>query len=253
MIDAGGGAFLRFGEAGARVSDLDVLAISHFHADHASDIPAILWSGFIVGREKELTLIGPSGDSDHPNVSSFISSLFDKNDGAFDAVSAAKTNVVTAEADESKVASVYKKGDLEVLALGVPHTGIPTLAFRVNKGETSIAFGGDQSGKNPSFTSFVSGADVLVMHLAISETAGQAAGGQEPLTDVHAPPSIVGKIASAAKPGTLVLSHLIGLEPNHPKASSFSLHDLKSNVDIVRKHYSGFLIVAEDLLCVAVK
>ncbi len=253
MVDVGGGTFLRFGEAGARVKDLDVLAISHFHADHASDLPAILWSGFISGRQKPLTVIGPSGNSYHPDISSFLHSLFDRRDGAFGTVSAVKTDVITVKADKSDVTSVYKKGDLEVLALGVPHAGIPTLAFRVNKGERSIAFGGDQNGKNPSFASFVRGVDVLVMHLAISEIAGQAAGGLVSLTDVHAPPSTVGKIAAAAKPRTLVLSHLMGLEHNHPKANSYSLYDLESNVDIVRKYYSGSLIVAEDLLCLPLK
>ena len=43
MVDAGGGTFLRFGEAGARLQDLSLLAISHLHPDHVSDLPALLW------------------------------------------------------------------------------------------------------------------------------------------------------------------------------------------------------------------
>src|SRR5215210_1405225 len=43
MVDAGGGTFLRFGEAGARLKDLSLLAISHVHPDHVSDLPALLW------------------------------------------------------------------------------------------------------------------------------------------------------------------------------------------------------------------
>lgn len=34
LIDAGGGAFLRFGEARASSHDLDFIGLSHFHADH---------------------------------------------------------------------------------------------------------------------------------------------------------------------------------------------------------------------------
>ena len=37
LIDAGGGIFLRFGEAGARFADLNHIAISHFHTDHSTD------------------------------------------------------------------------------------------------------------------------------------------------------------------------------------------------------------------------
>ena len=40
MVDAGGGTYLRFAEAGARLADLSLLAISHLHADHVADLPA---------------------------------------------------------------------------------------------------------------------------------------------------------------------------------------------------------------------
>ena len=35
MIDAGGGTFLRLHQAGARVKDIKLLSITHFHPDHA--------------------------------------------------------------------------------------------------------------------------------------------------------------------------------------------------------------------------
>ena len=38
LVDAGGGAFVRFGEAGAKFSELDIIAISHFHTDHSADL-----------------------------------------------------------------------------------------------------------------------------------------------------------------------------------------------------------------------
>jgi glyoxylase-like metal-dependent hydrolase (beta-lactamase superfamily II) len=40
LVDIGGGAFLRFGQAQARLSDLSLIAISHLHPDHVSDLPA---------------------------------------------------------------------------------------------------------------------------------------------------------------------------------------------------------------------
>ena len=42
LVDVGGGAFLCFAEAGASFTDLDLIAISHFHTDHAADLPALL-------------------------------------------------------------------------------------------------------------------------------------------------------------------------------------------------------------------
>ncbi len=82
MVDAGGGAFVRFGEAGARIEDLRLLGISHFHPDHSSDLPAILWvsNNF---RSAPLPFIGPSRDDVFPGAAHFVSRLFDGTSGAF--------------------------------------------------------------------------------------------------------------------------------------------------------------------------
>jgi ribonuclease BN (tRNA processing enzyme) len=61
LVDMGGGAFLRFGQAEARLSDLSLVAISHSHPAHVSDLPALLWlSNF--ARKEPLPIVGPSGN-----------------------------------------------------------------------------------------------------------------------------------------------------------------------------------------------
>ena len=75
MIDAGGGTFLRFGEAGARLQDLSLLAISHLHPDHVSDLPALLWLSE-QARRQPLRVAGPSGAGPiHPLIPSSRGSL----------------------------------------------------------------------------------------------------------------------------------------------------------------------------------
>ena len=49
LVDAGGGTFLRFGEAGASFVDLGFMGLSHFHTDHSADFPALLKSGNFPG------------------------------------------------------------------------------------------------------------------------------------------------------------------------------------------------------------
>ena len=39
LIDADGGTYLRFGQSGACLVDINM---THFHADHSTDLPAIL-------------------------------------------------------------------------------------------------------------------------------------------------------------------------------------------------------------------
>jgi ribonuclease BN (tRNA processing enzyme) len=83
MVDAGGGVFLRFGEAKARIEDLNLLAISHFHTDHVADVPAILKGGFFSSRQRPLKISGPSGNHFFPDTQSFFKALFKEKTGAF--------------------------------------------------------------------------------------------------------------------------------------------------------------------------
>src|SRR5207247_566203 len=82
LVDMGGGAFLRFGQAQAKLSDLSLVAISHLHPDHVSDLPALLWlSNFM--RQEPLPIVGPSGNDLVPGFPTFLSRLFDAQHGAF--------------------------------------------------------------------------------------------------------------------------------------------------------------------------
>ena len=38
LVDSGGGAYVRFGQAQAKFSDLSVVLVSHLHPDHSSDL-----------------------------------------------------------------------------------------------------------------------------------------------------------------------------------------------------------------------
>lgn len=71
MVDAGGGTFTRFHEAGAQVGDLDLLALSHFHPDHSSEVPALLWV-----QPTGMTVSGPSGNAGYPSVREYVTGLF---------------------------------------------------------------------------------------------------------------------------------------------------------------------------------
>lgn len=71
LVDAGGGAFFRFGQTRAKLSDLSLLAISHLHPDHVSDLPALLWLSD-VARQETLPISGPSGNDVAPGFATFL-------------------------------------------------------------------------------------------------------------------------------------------------------------------------------------
>ena len=257
LIDVGGGTFVRFGEAEAGLDELSIVLISHFHADHVSDLPAFLWGTFLLrglsGKmDQNLTIVGPTGNAVYPDIHTFLHTLVANDKGLFPELSRLRLEVVNATATGTEVTTVFRDKGLEVQALGVPHSNMPALAFKIILGETSIVFGGDQNGKNPVYRQFVQNADLLIMHLSISESPGLAAGGAMSLLELHAPPSLIGQIAAAGNVKTLVVSHLMGLDDNHPKSAYFSLNDLQSNLELIRREYGGTVIQAEDLLCIPI-
>ena len=83
LIDAGGGSFLRFGEAQANFNDLDFIGLSHFHTDHSADFPALLKSGYFSTREHPLPVAGPGAGGPFPGLNGFLSDMLDKDSGAF--------------------------------------------------------------------------------------------------------------------------------------------------------------------------
>src|ERR1700729_816176 len=43
LVDTGGGSALRFGESGAKMSQLEVILFTHFHIDHSADFPSLIF------------------------------------------------------------------------------------------------------------------------------------------------------------------------------------------------------------------
>ena len=236
LVDAGGGAFLRFAEAGGRFDDLALIAISHLHPDHVSDLPALLWGDFV--RKTTLPIAGPSGNADVPAFRTFLLQLFDQQTGAFRMLGStlggvgrvAPLDIIVVDTATGKPATVLERDGLVVTAFGVPHGNIPTLAYRVRVGDRAIVFGTDQTGTDPRFAEFARGTDLLVLHMTVG------VGVKSPL---HAAPDVVGQVARDAKPARLILSHL---DPGN----------LDAAVAEVKKHYTGPITVAADLQCTPV-
>src|SRR4051794_24031999 len=82
LVDMGGGALSRFGQAQAKLADLSLVAVSHLHPDHISDLPAFLWQSHLE-RKEPLPVVGPSGNDAAPDFSTFLTRLFDEKNGAF--------------------------------------------------------------------------------------------------------------------------------------------------------------------------
>jgi len=243
LVDMGGGAFLRFGQSEAKLSDLSLVALSHFHPDHVSDLPALMWLSTFT-RKESLPIVGPSGNELVPPLPTFLSRLFDAKDGAFQVLGTSmgaapvagvgggvRLDASVIDVTKAEPSTVFDRDGMKVTALGIPHGNIPALAYRVETGGVSVVFSSDQNGSNPRFTDFARGANVLIMHLAI------AAGATSPL---HASPAVVGRIAREAGVGRLIVSHI-------------GQFDLDAAIAELKSSYAGPLTVGADLQCTPVQ
>ena len=179
LVDMGGGAFLRFGQAQAKLGDLSLVAISHLHPDHVSDLPALLWLSQQI-RKDPLPIAGPSGNDRAPAFPVFLSRLFDEKNGAFQELGptlgatqgrtggGVRLDVSVVDAAKTEPSTVFNREGVTVTALGIPHGNVSTLAYRVQTRDVSVVFSSDQNGTNPRFVEFAKGANVLVMHLGIA-------------------------------------------------------------------------------------
>ena len=145
-------------------------------------------------------------------------------------------DAVTVDVATGEAVEVWRDGDVAVSGIGVPHADVPAVGYRVDVGDVSVAFSGDQNGSDPAFIEFVRDVDVLVAHLGATEdSAGREA-------DLHAKPSVWGALAAEAGVGRVVASHI----------STSSPQVLRESLGYLHAAYGGPLTVGEDLLCVPV-
>ena len=233
LVDAGGGAYVRFGQAQAKFPDLSIVLVSHLHPDHSSDLPGVLWSGRN-SREGMLPIVGPSGNEAAPAFNDFLTRLFDPKSGSWQILSSVvaagpgvKLDPRVVDVTKQEPTAVYDRDGLKVTAMGIPHGNLPTLAYRVETQGVTVVFSSDQNGTNPRFPEFAKGADILLMHLAIGVGANNPN---------QALPAVVGSVAQSASPKRLVLSHI----------GNF---DVDAAVADVKKNYTGPLTIGADLQC----
>lgn len=237
LVDSGGGSALRFGESGATVSNLDVILLTHLHVDHTADLAALVKSSFFEERQRPLPLFGPPGNQNFPSTTRFIQTLFGANNGAYRYLSEIPLAAHDVVSGPNQIRQIYDAGGIRIDAARVVHGGVPAIAYRVEIDNVSVAFSGDTDGNNGNLERVARNVDLFVAHNAVPEGAT----GVE--RSLHMPPSVIGKIASAAAVKQLVLSHRM----------LRTLGRESETLVAIRSSYGGAVTFADDLQCFPVK
>ena len=235
LVDIGGGAARRFGEAGATVTDLDVILLTRLHADRTTDLPLLVQASLLEKRTRPLPLYGPDGNRFMPSTVAFVRTLFDGTRGAWrhlgdvlnplargsyklqpQDVHPAPGRLKPGAKPADETMPAFASARLRASAVPVSHGNAPALAWRVSAGGKNMVFAGDAGGQAARLAQ---GADLLLAH----DPQGTA----------------TGKLAQQAQVRQLVLS---------PPARAASGTE-EETLTAIRRHYAGPVRFADDLDC----
>lgn len=239
LVDMGSGSLSNFEQSQASLNDLDVILLTHLHADHSNDLPALIKSSFFTRRDRNLPLYGPTGNHLMPSTTAFVQGLFGP-DGAFrylsDFLDGSRPYRLLAEdvdiASKDKTVVADNKR-YRISAIPVDHGPIPAIAWRVDLDGKSVVFSGDMSNKKQVLWRLAKQANLLVAHHAIAEKANPVA------RSLHMPPSEIGQIAAKAGVERVILSHR--MKRTYGKENE--------SLSLIRDSYKGPVSFANDLQC----
>jgi ribonuclease BN (tRNA processing enzyme) len=216
LVDFGPGVVRRAAAAakkgltGCAPVKIKVAFATHLHSDHTAGLSDLYLTPAVTGRGAPLELYGPVGLSD---MAAHIRAAYAKDiqvrsEGLEKGVPAAYELKV----HEIKPGIVYKDANVTVTAFAVPHgTWDLALGYRFDTADRSVVISGDTA-PTEAIVNACHGCDVLLHEVySVTEPARQSERKAWPdyLRSAHTSTAELAVIATKAKPGVLVMYHLL--------------------------------------------
>ena len=244
LVVAGNGVAQQLARAGIGINRVRHIFISHHHSDHDADVGTVALLAWATNPQLPVTVWGPAPIraqmAAYREYARFDIDTRTADEGRpdFDAM----TRVV--EFNEEGL--LLDDGKVKVRCVRNLHPPIrESYALRFDTPDRSVAFSGDTT-YSPSVVALAKGADVLVhevMYLpaldALIASEPNAKTLREHLLASHSTPEQVGRVATEAGVGTLVLSHFV---PGGPMVAD------ETWLAAVRPHFSSRIVIAHDLM-----
>ncbi|MFV1997683.1 MAG: MBL fold metallo-hydrolase [Acidiferrobacterales bacterium] len=259
MVGVGGGSALRYGESGARFSDLDFIALSRLHADHTGGLPALVRSAQQGGRKRALPIYGPAGNKFMPSTVAFIRTLFDQKRGAWRDLGEVlsplgkqgyrlqphdiRTSIKKGKPQLKNVKKsnpVFVGSGMRLSAAPYIHGGAPALAWRLQVNKKIIVFVGETENGSDKLPALAKGATLLVAHLSSDNKQNPRA--EFKPGDYLKSAEAIGRIAQQSGARRLVISRRMPATLGHEQEI----------IPTIKKFFDGEIRFADDLSCFAI-
>ena len=189
LLDCGSGVARRMAELGTDWWSITHVALTHFHTDHVADLPTLVFAwrhARLEPRQQPLEVVGPAG------TALLLGRLAD-----------AFGQWVTRPGFPLTVREIAPDDSLDLgdgVTLGarkVPHTD-ESVAYSVARGAGRLVYTGD-TGVDETLGAWAARAGVLLAECSLPD---------ELAVPIHLTPADCGRLAAAAGPGLLALTHL---------------------------------------------
>ena len=215
LIDCGSGAVFRLAALGLPWRELTHVAITHFHADHTSDLATLFFAwrwGMLPPRLAPVTILGPAGTQD----------LLRRHAAALG--TGMLESVPEIRIDEVVPGTAVPLSEtLTLEARKVPHTD-ESVAYSLSGNGRRVVITGDTA-FDPGLARWAEGCDVLVCECSLPDALA---------SPLHLTPRECGALAAVAHPGLLALTHF------YPPVEAVDV------VAEVREHFGGPVVMCHD-------
>lgn len=262
LFDAGNGVARQIALSDVPFGAIGRIFITHNHDDHNADWGTLMGLEWSVGRTEPIEVYGPRGTE---QMLLGFEQYFSTNvaNRTFKRAKPVPPSSVFIAHDIEQDGPVYSDANIKVTAMSNCHyhysPGQPgygwqeSYAFRVQTPDKVIVFSGDTGACGDHLVAFARGASILVHEVislpdveqrmksdpAVKYTAEQIPELMLHMREEHSTPEDIGKFATAAGVGKVVLTHLVPGSDDLPD-SAYS--------DGVSKYYKGPVVVAKDLM-----
>ena len=242
LVDAGPGvvrraeAARRRGVAELAQENLRIVFLTHLHSDHTLGLPDLMFTPWVVGREAPLDVYGPRGTAAMTRhlTAAYAEDVRRRLDGR----QPQNRTGWRVTPHEIGPGLVYADSNVRVIAFRVPHGNWEeAYGYRFEAANRSIVISGDTR-PSDAVVQACRGCDVLV-HEAYSDAGFRTLprAWQRYHASFHTSASDLAALATRARPGLLVLTHLL----------TWGGVPYDSILGEVRRGYGGRVVLGSDL------
>ncbi len=246
FFDIGSGALRNFTGLKLPLNSASKVFLTHLHADHVGDMPALVWSFAKSGRNVPVELWGPSGATKELGTQSYAKHLMLAHAWDTEAMkehpckSGAK--IIANEFPCDKLTKIYERNGVVISSFPVKHMIYGAVGLRLDYNGRSILYSGDTTPTDSLQSACEGGVDLLI-HETFPDAATFAKKASVPiehakmmLSRIHTSPAMAGKIFKQAGARMSVIFHLA---VDHETVGS-AYHEM-------REQYDGPVTIAQDL------